>query len=201
MIDCTIDSPHLGLHKKLLSGPGLCGGQVQKEGVAHLVQVRLDTTLIQVTYLVKGRIEVRDLKIVCALIDTQFYEGTCLVNISNCLMVSSTLLRNTSTFREDHVTWAIPALMARSTCKGKEKGRIHGADDCASTVQLDMHEMMLTESQKLCDSDLHLFLWWHHYSCLLTFLAWYFMSETNTSGIVSNTLCFSSSKNCGKTTS
>ena len=49
--------------------------------------------------------------------------------------------------------------MARSTCKGKEKGRIHGADDCASTVQLDMHEMMLTESQKLCDSDLHLFLW------------------------------------------
>ena len=74
--------------------------------MAHLVQVRLDTTLIQVTYLVKGkvgRIEIQDLKIVCALIDTQFYEGTCLVNISNCLMVSSTLFRNTSTFREDHV--------------------------------------------------------------------------------------------------
>lgn len=52
----------------------------------------------------------------------EFYEGTCLVNISNCLMVSSTLFRNTSTFREDHVMWAIPALMARSTCKGKKEG-------------------------------------------------------------------------------
>ena len=70
MIDCDIDSPHLGLPKKLLSGPGLCGRQVQEEGVAHLVQVRLDTTLIQVTYLVRekvGRMNIQDLKIVCAL--------------------------------------------------------------------------------------------------------------------------------------
>lgn len=70
MIDCDIDSPHLGLPKKLLSGPGLCGGQVQEEGVAHLVQVRLDTTLIQVTYLVRGkvgRMNIQDLKIVCVL--------------------------------------------------------------------------------------------------------------------------------------
>ena len=59
--DCNIDSPHLGLHKKLVSSPVLCGGQVQEEGVAHLVQVCSDTTLIQVTYLVRwkvGRIEI-----------------------------------------------------------------------------------------------------------------------------------------------
>ena len=44
-------------------------------------------------------------------------ECTCLVNISNCAMASSTPLKKIPTFREDQVMCTIPVLMARSTCR------------------------------------------------------------------------------------
>ena len=44
-------------------------------------------------------------------------ECTCLVNISNCAMASSTPLKKIPTFREDQVMCTIPVLMAGSTCR------------------------------------------------------------------------------------